>query len=84
MGGYMSFLPHFSNTSTMSILTFLLCFLQQKEHAMNNVQFNYIRSEEYEHLIDLYFKLEVKYALEKIWFEQGQGSFNNTDVVEAA
>lgn len=50
---------------------------------MRPVRFRYVAREEYCHLIDMYFKLEMKSVLDKILFEHTQGSFN-TPLVKAA
>lgn len=53
-----------------------LCSSYIKEQAMRYVHFEYVTNDEYRHLVDMYFKLEMKYVLDKIMFEYSRGSLD--------
>ena len=70
----------------MIAIAVLLIYLRSpliKELEMRHVRFNHVDPSEYNYLIDMYFKLEMKYVLEKIIFAHTQGFFN-TELVSAA
>ena len=74
---------HFYKTNARLVLAALLRSIHTKEQEMKPVRFRYVAREDYCHLIDMYFKLEMKYVLEKIIYAHTQGSFSIT-LVEAA
>ena len=52
---------------------------------MKTLRLKHVHREEYDHLIDMYFKLEMKHVMEKILFAYNQGYFNTTvEVVKSA
>jgi hypothetical protein len=65
---------HFCNK--IAGLVVLLRSSHIKEHEMKPVRYQYVCREDYCHLIDMYFKLEMKFVLEKILYAHTQGSFN--------
>ena len=76
-------MPKFHKMITEAFLAISLCSPLKEESIMRHVRFKYIGPEDYNHFIDLYFKLEMKHVLEKIIFAHTQGSFNIT-LVSAA
>ncbi len=67
--------PYFYYKSARSILAILLRSPDKKELEMMNTRFDHVCPEDHDYLIDMYFKIEMRYVLEKILFAHAQGSF---------
>lgn len=66
---FTSSVHHYCKTIARLVLAALLRSHSKKEQGMRPVRFRYVAREEYCHLIDMYFKLEMKSVLDKILFE---------------